>query len=125
MIGAAMTVFEAFEQIPYDFLEISSGDVYGNTILSTINGLYGVFKLRSGMTSSNNQEVRQSASTLHAHIEDYEDVVMGDIVGNGVRVDGVNYRIMGVTLGTNFDTGINEHYTFTLERAEFTDGSEI
>ncbi len=111
-----MTVFDAFGQTPYTFLEVSRGEVYGNKILSQTE-LQGVFKMRAGMIVSNNQERRQSSATLHVHPEDYEDY--SNIVGNGIRRNGVDYAIIGVTEGRNFDNNVVEHLTFTLERSDY------
>ena len=58
------TIFDVFDTIPYTFLTISRGGVYGNQILSSTEAT-GVFKLRSGMNTQNNQETRQSDATLH------------------------------------------------------------
>jgi len=58
------TIFDNFDTIPYTFLTISRGGVYGNKILFRTDAT-GVFKLRSGMNTQNNQETRQSDATLH------------------------------------------------------------
>ena len=116
-----MTVFESFEQITYTYLVLSRGEVYGNRIVSETDH-QGVFKLRSGMNSMNNQETRESSATLHIHPEDIAD---GDeIVGNGIRYAGKDYSITGFTEGRNFDTNDVEHYRLTLERTENVDQSE-
>lgn len=122
------TVFDIFEEIPYQFLEISRGGVYGNRIVA-VHDAYGVFKRRNDMVQVNNQELRQSASTLHIHPE---EVFFGNImvdgklqfVGHGVRVDGVNYEIVGDTEGKNFDDGAIEHYTLTLQTADYSEYAE-
>jgi hypothetical protein len=116
------TVFEAFREIDYSYLEISRGEVYGNRILNE-TPLRGVFKLRSGMTQVNNQETRESSATLHVHPEDFKSATSEEIVGNGVRYDGKDYTIIGMTEGRNFGTGTTEHLTFTLERAEYVSQS--
>jgi hypothetical protein len=58
------TVFDTFDLSPYTFLEVSRGGVYGNRIIGT-HDAEGVFKLRDEMVVANNQELRQSAATLH------------------------------------------------------------
>lgn len=113
------TVFTSFKIIPYDFLEISRGTVYGNKIVASKDGLTGVFKLRSNSSNSNNIELYNSSATLHTRPEDYEGISFADLVGQGVRVEGVTYSITNVTEGKNFNNGVTEHLTFTLERAEF------
>lgn len=115
-----VTVFDVFEEIDYEYLVVSRGNVYGNTITSSATHK-GVFKLRSGMIQGD-MELSESAATLHAHSEDYPD--LSGIVGNGVRVNGVDYQITGMTLGTNFDNGKHEHLTFTLGAADYADYSQ-
>jgi len=111
-----MTVFDAFQQVPYQYLEIDRGGVYGNRILSETARM-GVFKVRSGMTTVNNQETRESSATLHIHPEDVAE--NDEIVGNGIRYAGKDYAILGITQGRNFDTNAIEHYTLTLERTDY------
>lgn len=113
-----MTVFDTFVETPYTFLTITRGNVYGNQITSESN-YTGVFKLRSDSNSSNNIEIRESRATLHAHPEDYSEYTYADLVGQGIRYNGVDYEISSVTGGMNYQTGIMEHLTFTLERAEY------
>ena len=111
------TVFDLFEQVPYEYLVVGRGGVMGNTIISrtTYNG---VFKLRSGMTQSpTNMEVSTSDATLHVHPEDFAD--KNAIVGNGICIDGKDYEIVGMTEGKNFHDGITEHLTLTLEVADY------
>lgn len=117
------TVFDVFDEVPYEYLEVSRGGVYGNRVTAT-HSAYGVFKLRNEMVQVNNQEVRQSASTLHIHPD--ETFITSIAVGNGIRVDGQDYEIIGQTGGRNFDTGELEHYTLTLQNtdySEYTEGS--
>lgn len=113
------TVFDIFKEIPYEFLTIQQGTVYGNRVTDTASHT-GVFKLRSnqGNTSSTIQ-LQQSSATLHAHPEDYDGINHAEIIGNGVNVNGVDYSIVNVTEGMNYDNGKLEHLTFTLEKAEY------
>lgn len=113
-----MTVFDIFVEKPYTFLEISKGEVYGNRVTKETEFM-GVFKLRATSSTSNNIEFRQSNATLHAHPEDYDGWDTADLVGQGIAYDGINYEITNVTGGMNFDTGVMEHLTFTLERASY------
>jgi hypothetical protein len=111
-----MTVFDVFRQVPYTYLVVSRGEVYGNRIVSETQ-LKGVFKLRSGMTQAANQETRESSATLHVHPEGFSPD--DEIVGNGVRVGGLDYQVIGRADGRNFETGKTEHLTLTLQRAEY------
>ena len=113
-----MTVFDVFQEQPYTYLEISSGGVLGNTITKETS-LMGIFKERDNQETMQNIETDLSNATLHAHPEDFSDYSV--LVGNGVRVNGVDYEILSMTVGTNFDTGADEHLTFTLQRASYSE----
>lgn len=115
------TVFDVFEEVPYQFLEVARGGVYGNRITAVHNAT-GVFKLRNEMVQVNNQELRQSAATLHVHPN--ESFLTGSDVGKGIRVEGQDYEIIGQTGGRNFDTGELEHYTLTLQNTDYSDYTE-
>lgn len=115
------TVFDLFEEMPFALLEVSRGGVYGNVVTETHQST-GVFKLRNEMVQLNNQELRQSAATLHIRPE--EPFASSDLVGQGVRVDDVDYEIIGQTGGRNYDTGELEHYRLTLQKTDFADDSE-
>lgn len=117
------TVFDSFDLQPYTFLEVSRGGVYGNRVTAT-HEAEGVFKLRSEMVMVNNQEVRQSAATLHVRPD--ESFISAIAVGQGIRAGGQDYEIIGQTGGKNYDDGELEHYTLTLQNtdySEYTDGS--
>lgn len=116
-----MTVFDVFKSTPYIFLEITKGTVRGD-LINQHTGLSGVFKQRSGVTASNNIQVTDSTATLHVKPVDFIDFTSTNMfVGHGVRVNGVSYQIVGATAGMNFDTDTLEHYTLTLERADYGD----
>ena len=114
-----MTVFDVFQEIPYNFLAIKRGAVKGNVIKSR-SSFHGIFKLRDNQETMQNMELYQSSATLHVHPEDYDTT---DLVGQGIEVDGITYEIERVTGGMNFANGQMEHLTFTLQRAEFIDGT--
>jgi hemin uptake protein HemP len=113
-----MNVFDAFTTSTYTYLVISRGGVAGNVIESEIEA-EGVFKLRSGMNVSSDQETKSSDATLHIK----PDESFTPEVGNGIRHDGQEYEIVGVTGGVNYDTGETEHYRATLQATEFSDES--
>lgn len=111
-----MTVFDVFDPQEYTFLRVTNGTVRGNTITEEV-GRTGVFKLRSGVTSANGIQTTSSTATMHVRPEDYANDEK--FVGNGVRYEGVDYQITGVTAGRNFDGGVLEHWTLSLERGEY------
>jgi hypothetical protein len=115
-----MDIFDAFELSPYTFLEVSRGGVYGNVITAT-HQAEGVFKLRNEMVMVNNQELKQSAATLHVRPD--ESFITNDLVGQGVSVEGQDYEIIGQTGGMNYEDGELEHYTLTLQNSDFSEYS--
>lgn len=118
-----LTVFDLFPEglRTYKYLEISRGGVYGNVITSTKDAT-GLFKLRNEMVMVNNQELKQSAATLH--IRPDETFANSNLVGNGIRVDGQDYDIIGQTGGDDYENGDREHYTLTLQTTDFSDYEE-
>lgn len=115
-----MTVFDAFKETTFTYLTISRGEVYGNRIVAE-KTLRGIVKIREGMIQESNQEVHESRSTVHAHPEDFAGLTQEQIIGNGIRYNGTDYTIDGVTYGLNFCTNKTEHLTFTLEKTDFTE----
>lgn len=115
-----MTVFDVFAEVPYEFLIIKRGNVYGNRIVES-RLLNGVFKLKSNMAKANGMELLDSDATLHAHPEDFADINTNDLVGQGVRVNGQNYSIEGVSEGVNYDNGMLEHIYMKLQKANFVE----
>lgn len=114
-----MTVFDVFEEIPYTYIVLSRGTVYGNEPKCE-KCLSGIFKQReSKETDGNNIELANSSATLHVHPEDFADP--NHLVGNAVRVNGITYDITNMTRGTNFDNGDTEHFTLTLQRTDLAE----
>ena len=116
-------VFEAFPErlTAYQFLSISRGGVYGNVITASYNA-EGVFKLRNEQIMVNNQELKQSAATLH--IRPSETFASNDMVGQGIRVEGQDYEIIGQTGGDNYAIGEREHYRLSLQNSDYSDFTE-
>lgn len=112
------TVFTVFKETDYDYVILSRGNVFGNTVVRT-EPHKGVFKLRKGYTRDGNNAETFGADmpTLHVHPEDFAE--NDPIVGNGIIVNGVTYDITGMTAGTNFNNGTTEHYTLTLKEASY------
>jgi hypothetical protein len=109
-----MDVFSLFETTPYTFQVLGQGGIYGNKVLETHNA-EGIFKLRRGITQG--RDMQNATSTATLHIRSTESFLEGlsDLAGNGIQYKGQNYRIVGVTDGTNFDNNVLEHITLTLQ----------
>lgn len=118
-----LDVFQAFPELlrEYQFLEVSRGGVYGNVITATHTS-NGIFKLRNEQVMVNNQELKQSAATLH--IRPDETFASNDMVGQGIRVEGQDYEIIGQTGGDNYANGVREHYRLTLQNSDYSDFTE-
>lgn len=115
-----MTVFDVFAETAYEFLKIRRGNVYGNQVVGK-RQLMGVFKLKSKMDKANGMELLNSDATLHAHPEDFANINTNDLVGQGVRVNGQDYSIEGVSEGMNYDSGVLEHIYLRLQKAKFVE----
>lgn len=113
----ATTVFDVFQEVEFEYLTISRGTVYGNRILD-IKTLRGIVKIDEDMTAGD-RETRKSGSRVHAHLEDFDGLIAEEIVGNGIRYEGADYTITGVSEGRNFDNNEVEHLTLMLERANY------
>lgn len=113
-----LTVFDVFQPQAYTFLTVVRGTIAGNVITGTWEA-YGIFKLRNEQVMVNNQELRQSAATLH--VKPSESFIDSIAVGQGIRVEGQDYEIIGQTAGRNFDSGVLEHYRLTLQNADYSE----
>lgn len=115
-----MDVFSAFANTNYVFLQIARGGVRGNTIEAQFNAT-GVFKLRSDLVRGENSETKDSNATLHVRpTESFLAANDNNLIGHGVRVNGKDYEVIGQTGGMNYQTGVLEHYTATLQESDFS-----
>lgn len=113
------TVFDVFTNKPYTFLQVARGTAIGDTVTATTEAT-GVFKLRSGFTKGDTEETGTSDATLHIRpSESFISTNDGNLVGHGIAVEEHTYEVIGQTGGDNFDTGVREHITLTLQLAEF------
>ena len=107
------TVFDVFREVDLTYLALNRARVYGN-LIDQEKPIKGIFKVRSGMNTTNGLEAKDSSATAHVHPEDFESI--DGIIGNGIRYNGVDYEIVGLTEGRNFNNNEVEHYTLTLNR---------
>lgn len=116
-----VTVFDVFDLSDYTFLQLSRGGVAGNSVVDTFEAT-GVFKLRSDLVRNETSETKESNATLHIRsTEPFLVSLDNNLVGHGVDVYGKTYEIIGQTGGKNFDNGVMEHFTATLQEAQFGD----
>lgn len=111
---AMFDVFTTFKTTPYTFLALGQGGIYGNSIIQSYNTT-GVFKLRRGITQGVDIQNPTSTATLHIRPTESFLSTYSDLEGHGVRVNGLTYRIVGVTHGYNYDTNVLEHIRVTLQ----------
>src|SRR5690554_2899731 len=99
MGGVTVDVFDGFDEVAYQYLVISRGGVYGNRITAAHDAT-GVADIDGGMVTSNNQETHQSDSLLYIHPnESFLPANPKEFVGNGIRIDGNDYEIIGYGIG--------------------------
>jgi hypothetical protein len=111
-----MDPFTLFASATYTFLEISQ-QAEGNTIADEYEA-EGIFKLRDGLGQTDAME-NYSNGDATLHIKPDEDfLVIGELTGHGVRVDGIEYRIKIVTEGRDYDNGRLMFYRLTLKRED-------
>ena len=107
-------VFSNFPTVPYTFLALGQGGIYGNKQLASYEA-EGVFKLRRGVSKTNIGENPISTSTLHIKPSEAFLDIYKPLEGNGIIVNSNEYRIVGVTKGMNFNTNVLEHITLVLQ----------
>jgi len=90
------TVFDVFDLSDYEYLQLSRGTVAGNIITATYPA-EGIFKMRSGLIRTGNTENSEQGSTLHIRPT---EVFLTNVPPN------------------------REHYTLTLNPADFSDFEE-
>lgn len=113
-----MTVFDLFQSKPFVFLEIARGTVRGNVIAAE-HQASGLFKLRNRAVALENTEVADGNATMHVKPDEPFISTSKNLVGHGIRIYGKEYEIVAQTGGMNYDTGVMEHYTLTLNEASF------
>jgi hypothetical protein len=112
-----VNVFDLFETVPYEFLELKAGSG-GQHVINT-TATTGVIKYRDGMVQEGNREAHTSQTTLHMRPDEaFINAVGGDLklVGHGVRAEGADYRIDGVKAGRDFEDGSTAFYLCTLKK---------
>lgn len=115
-------VFDHFPSTPYTFLELASGA--GGQRVVTESEATGIFKYREGLMQTGTSETygnedKTNSPTLHMRPDEPFITAVGGhqkLVGHGIRVDGVNYRIMGAAAGRDFETGSTEFYRVVLRQ---------
>lgn len=116
-----MTVFGVFKLTNYTFLQIDRGTVQGNLIVDEYDA-EGVFKFRNQIVTNENAEAKQANATLHIKPDEtFLEENSNNLIGHGVRVDGLTYQIISQTGGMNFETGEMEHYTVILQESDFVE----
>lgn len=124
-----VSVLDAFKPVNMVYLVVNQGGVYGNSTTEQ-REIKGIFKIRSGMTDSQNMETGSSSATAHVDPKDFPETLADgqydptSLVGNGIMYAGRKYRIQGATGGYNYETNTMEHYTLTLQAEDYVDEGE-
>jgi hypothetical protein len=118
-----MNVFDAFPNAltTYTFLELVRGTPVGDRIVATTEA-QGIFKHRTDLVLSDNQESRESSSRLKIRpSESFVSAFNGNLKGHGIRIEDRDYVILDQTGGDNYEAGIREHISVILQAADFSD----
>lgn len=110
-------LFDIFELTDYTFLQLESG-AGGNKVVASTDTT-GVFEGQAGLVQSGNAEAYAGQSVMHIRPDEPFVSLLGGfrgLVGHGIRVGNDDYRIEGVTVGTDFDEGSIEFYRATLKK---------
>lgn len=110
-----MSVFDIFAEFVegYTYLVLSS-TANGYLVDAEHEGL-GIAKIIEGKTESDNMEQATSDARLKIRTdESFLPAGTQDIVGNGIQLRGVEYRIEGVSLAQD-----NDFYNLNLTRESF------
>lgn len=106
-------MFDLFTSSPFIYQKLTRGGVYGVRVVESTQ-CNGIVKVREGMTGD---VVENPDTDATIHIKPMDARKFGDMVGNGVVIDGRSYDITGMVEGKDFDTGVVEFYRLTLKRA--------
>lgn len=109
-----LDIFTTFRTTPYEFVVFNQTSIYGNKAATTYEA-EGVFKLRRGLSSTSIGENPNSTATLHIKPSEAFRSGRKTLIGNGIKVNNLTYRIVGETEGFNFTTNELEHITLTLQ----------
>ena len=109
-----LDIFSSFKTTPYSFIVYNQTSIYGNVGVEEAQA-EGVFKLRRGLSSTAIGENPNSTATLHIRPSEAFRNGRSTLIGNGIKVNGLEYRIVGETEGFNFDNNVLEHITLTLQ----------
>lgn len=113
-------MFNLFNTNPYTFV-ILEKELIGS-VATTEYEAEGVIKFRDGEVVSNNAETFSSSATLHIKPDEtFIALLDGNLLGNGVRIvdeagETEDYKIIGQSIGKDFDTGNVEFYKVTLQK---------
>lgn len=115
-----MGLYALFTKVPYTFSRLVYG-IGGDSVASEYEST-GVFQERSGMSQFDNIETPTSDAVLWiAPNEAFVELLNAQMVGNGVTVEGVNYRVVGQVTGKDHDLGIIDNYRLELKKENFAE----
>lgn len=100
---------------------INLNPVKGTTIAGE-REIKAIVKFKGGLKRAS--QLRRTASDLTVHVrpEDVDDFPNPqDIIGSAIRWKGRYYSVDGVSVGRNYETGVDEHITLNCSLAIYTD----
>lgn len=113
-------MFNLFNTRPYTFIVLDK-QLIGKVSQSEYEA-EGIIKFRDGIIVNNNAETFGSSASLHIKpSETFITALNGNLLGNGIRITndvGVteDYKIVGQSIGVDFDTGNVEFYKVALQK---------
>lgn len=119
-----MSIFDYFDTSEYTFLRVSA-NVHGLKVMEEYD-CEGVFKLRSGMTSTDIETPTADATLAVKADEAFVSDLEANMVGHCVRVsrepyEALDYRIIGQVEGYDWETNEVDFYKLTLKRETLWD----
>lgn len=109
----------------YTFV-IAKKELVGNVEQTSYQGK-GLFRLKDGLVVNNNAETINSNATLHIKpTEEFMAVLNGNLIGNIIERNNKlggkeSYRIVGQSVGEDYDFGELFKFRVTLQREDLTE----
>ena len=115
-----MSVFDTFPEFltPYKYLVLTS--TANGYKIDEEHASEGIPKIIEGMTEADNLEASTSDARLKIKLESFLPENINDVVGNGIELLGLHYRIEGVSLAQDGD-----FYNLNLKREAIWDESPL
>lgn len=110
-----MSVFDTFSEFLEDYTFLKLTSTANGWRVTSEHDARGIPKVIEGKTQSDNMEQATSDARLKIRIdESFLPTSIKDVVGEGIRLRSIDYRIEGVSLAQD-----NDFYNLNLSRESF------